>query len=224
MSRILIVEDNHDFAYGLRNNLEIAGYEVDAVGDGREAVEAATVGDYDLMILDLMLPGLNGYQVLRTLRERGFMLPVLVLSARDADHDIVRAFNLGADDYVTKPFRLGELLARVETRIRRLALTAAPFLNQVHALADPADRPERGAGNRRARAVLPAPRLTFRESQVYQLIREGLRDKAIARQLGVSVGTIKAYVRNIFMKLGIHHRSEIRSTTYPQDAPDATKD
>jgi two-component system, OmpR family, alkaline phosphatase synthesis response regulator PhoP len=119
MQRILLVEDNADLAYGLRNNLEIEGYSIEVVDDGLVALERARATRPDLMILDLTLPGMEGYRVLRTLREEGYTIPVLILSARGEETDKVRGFRLGADDYVTKPFSLLELLARVEAILRR---------------------------------------------------------------------------------------------------------
>lgn len=116
---ILIVEDNADLAFGLRNNLEIEGYAVDVAQDGREALGRIRELSPDLVILDLMMPGLDGYRVLKTLREDGDLTPVLILSARGEEADKVRGFRLGADDFVTKPFSLLELLARVEALLRR---------------------------------------------------------------------------------------------------------
>src|SRR5437879_8704564 len=119
MTRILVVEDNPDLAYGLRNNLEIEGYEVEVVEDGSEGLARARTGGPDLIILDLMLPGLDGYRVLRALRDEGRRMPVLILTARGEEGDKVRGFRLGADDYVTKPFGVLELIARVEAVMRR---------------------------------------------------------------------------------------------------------
>jgi DNA-binding response OmpR family regulator len=121
MRRILIVEDNPDLAYGLRNNLEIEGYAVEVAGDGGEGVARARTATPDLIILDLMLPGMDGYHVLRTLREEGCATPILILTARGEEADKVRGLRLGADDYVTKPFGVLELLARVEALLRRSA-------------------------------------------------------------------------------------------------------
>jgi len=121
MTRILVVEDNPDLAYGLRNNLEIEGYEVEVVEDGSEGLTRARAGGPDLIILDLMLPGLDGFRVLRALRDEGRRMPVLILTARGEEADKVRGLRLGADDYVTKPFGVLELLARVEALLRRTA-------------------------------------------------------------------------------------------------------
>jgi DNA-binding response OmpR family regulator len=125
MTRVLIVEDNPDLAFGLRNNLEIEGYDVLAAEDGITGLRMAREDDVDLIILDLMLPGMDGYRVLRTLRDEGASTPVLILTARGEEADKVRGFRLGADDYVTKPFGVLELLARVEALLRRSASAPA---------------------------------------------------------------------------------------------------
>ncbi|HVX38365.1 MAG TPA: response regulator transcription factor [Gemmatimonadaceae bacterium] len=121
MTRILVVEDNRNLATGLRNNLEIEGYEVEVAHDGAGGLALARSSAPDLIVLDLMLPGMDGYRVLRTLREDGMDTPVLILSARGEETDKVLGFHLGADDYVAKPFGLLELLARVDALMRRAA-------------------------------------------------------------------------------------------------------
>ena len=119
MTRILVVEDNRNLATGLRNNLEIEGYDVDVAADGQSGLALARSSSPDLIVLDLMLPGMDGYRVLKTLREEGIDTPVLILSARGEETDKVLGFHLGADDYVAKPFGLLELLARVDALLRR---------------------------------------------------------------------------------------------------------
>ncbi len=119
MPRVLVIEDNTDLAYGLQNNLEIDGYEVRVAEDGETGLKRARSWDPDLIILDLMLPDLNGYRVLERLRKEGKRTPVLILTARGEESDKVLGFRLGADDYVTKPFGVMELLARVEAILRR---------------------------------------------------------------------------------------------------------
>ena len=126
MARILIVEDNARLAYGLRNNLEIDGHVVDVAEDGPQGLDAVVSGEPDLVILDLMLPGMNGYQVLRSLRDKGIEVPVLILTARGEEADKVMGFRLGADDYVTKPFGVLELLARVSAILRRAGQDGQP--------------------------------------------------------------------------------------------------
>jgi len=126
MARILIVEDSEDLASGLRTNLELEGYEVHVASDGVQGLSQARARHPDLVLLDLMLPRLDGYRMLRTLREDGFTGAVLVLTARGDEADKVRGFRWGADDYVTKPFGLMELLARVEALLRRSTAVSAP--------------------------------------------------------------------------------------------------
>ena len=126
MSRVLIVEDHRDLAEGLANNLEIEGYTVDVVYDGEDGLARARAGLHDLVILDLALPSLDGYRLLSTLRAEGNDVPVLILTARSEEADKVRGFRYGADDYVTKPFGLLELLGRVNALLRRAAAPARP--------------------------------------------------------------------------------------------------
>jgi DNA-binding response OmpR family regulator len=124
MSRILVVEDNANLAYGLSTSLELEGHQVAVARDGAEGLRAARQHAPDLVILDLMLPEMDGYRVLKALREEGSEVPVLILTARGAESDKVLGFRLGADDYVTKPFGLLELLARVGALLRRASRPA----------------------------------------------------------------------------------------------------
>lgn len=122
VSRILIVEDEAHIADGVRFNLEQEGYEVEVAGDGRTAVELLAQGDhafFDLVILDLMLPEMSGFEVARRTRASGNFVTILMLTAKDDPADIIRGLEEGADDYLTKPFRLDELLARVRGLLRR---------------------------------------------------------------------------------------------------------
>jgi DNA-binding response OmpR family regulator len=119
MTRVLVIEDSTDLAEGLRYNLELEGYAVRVADDGNAGLSLALAWDPDLVILDLMLPGMDGYQVLRSLRADGRQTPVLILSARGEEADKVRGFQLDADQYVTKPFGLIELLERVKSLLRR---------------------------------------------------------------------------------------------------------
>lgn len=134
--RVLIIEDNHDLAFGLRNNLEIEGYTVEVAGDGPAGLAAARRTAPDLIVLDLMLPGMDGYRVLRQLREDGLSMPVLILTARGEEADKVLGFRLGADDYVTKPFGVLELLARVQALLRRSRPAAAMARRGIHRFGD----------------------------------------------------------------------------------------
>jgi DNA-binding response OmpR family regulator len=119
MARVLVVEDNQNLAEGLRTNLEFEGHEAEIARDGAGGLMRARTRSHDLIVLDLMLPGLDGFRVLEALRAEGVPTPVLVLTARADESDKVRGLRGGADDYVTKPFALRELLARVEALLRR---------------------------------------------------------------------------------------------------------
>ena len=119
MTRVLVVEDDPGIAEGVALNLRLEGYEVQVAPDGALALAQAASWRPDLMVLDLMLPRVDGMQVLRTLRGNGDPVPVLILSARGDETDRLQGFRLGADDYVVKPFSLPELLARVGAMLRR---------------------------------------------------------------------------------------------------------
>src|SRR5689334_1615652 len=154
MSRILIVEDNPDLARGLANNLEIEGYQVEVVHDGSEGLARARAGAPSLVILDLGLPGLDGYRVLAALRGEGNDVPVLILTARSEEADKVRGFRYGADDYVTKPFGLLELLGRVNALLRRAGLLSKR------------EERERAAAERTAPDEIGSARIVFGDVEV----------------------------------------------------------
>lgn len=122
--RILIVEDDEAIATGLALNLKLAGHATTIARDGEDAIHQAEAEDFALILLDINLPRRNGLEVLSTLRSADNLVPVIVLSARDGEFDKVAALRLGADDYVTKPFALAELLARIEAVLRRVAQVA----------------------------------------------------------------------------------------------------
>jgi len=122
VKRVLVVEDS-ELGLALRTNFETEGYAVELEMSGRKGLERALAWAPDLVVLDLMLPDLNGLELLRSLRREGARVPVLVLTARGQENDKVVALKLGADDYLTKPFGLLELLARVEALLRRSAVT-----------------------------------------------------------------------------------------------------
>jgi DNA-binding response OmpR family regulator len=133
--RVLIVEDDAGIALGLRINLEAEGYEVLSAEDGEAGLALARGEGPDLLILDVMLPKMNGFQVLQAIRREGLMMPIIVLSARTGEMDKVTGLELGAEDYVAKPFSLAELLARVRAALRRTRI-ADQLVRPMHAFGD----------------------------------------------------------------------------------------
>ncbi len=119
MARILVAEDETDIAVGLRDNLEFEGHQVILAADGEAALQAATQQRPDLVLLDLMMPKMDGLEVCRRIREAGFTIPILMLTAKSQEIDVVRGLEVGADDYITKPFSVRELLARIKAALRR---------------------------------------------------------------------------------------------------------
>ncbi|MHC4937726.1 MAG: response regulator transcription factor [Planctomycetota bacterium] len=125
MSRILLVEDDEHLAEGMTFNLRNAGYDVVAVENGEDALDRLARGDFDLILLDVMLPGIDGYEVVRRVRTEGNTLPVIIMTAKDRAEDAIEGLDAGADDYVTKPFDLDEILARVRGSLRRQVWSGA---------------------------------------------------------------------------------------------------
>ena len=138
--RLLLVEDERPLAAALGDALREAGWVVDHADDGRDALRMGVVGQYDVVVLDIMLPGMNGYDVLKHLRGQKVWTPVLMLTAKDGEFDQTDAFELGADDYVTKPFSTPVLLARLQALARRGAPERPVALTAGHLSLDPTTR------------------------------------------------------------------------------------
>jgi DNA-binding response OmpR family regulator len=155
-----VVEDNANLAYGLTASLELEGHQVAVAGDGAQGLRAVRETEPDLVILDLMLPEMDGYRVLKEMRAEGRDVPVLILTARGAESDKVLGFRLGADDYVTKPFGLLELLARVGALLRRArpAATDAAAAPGVVTIGEIEVSPARRAVRRRGEEVALTPK------------------------------------------------------------------
>ncbi len=124
--RILVIEDEESIAAGVRDALEHHGHHVEVSIDGTSGLKRAREEQYDLLILDLMLPGISGYELLETLRNEGSQLRIVILSAKSDESDILRGLELGADDYISKPFSPKELLARVQAQFRREEMDSGP--------------------------------------------------------------------------------------------------
>jgi DNA-binding response OmpR family regulator len=118
-ARILLIEDEPALARGLSDTLRANGFNVTVFADGALGLDAAVGGTADLILLDVMLPKVNGYEICRTVRGQGLEIPILMLTAKGQEQDVVLGLNLGADDYIVKPFRVGELVARVRAFLRR---------------------------------------------------------------------------------------------------------
>ena len=172
--RILIVEDEHKIAAFLQRGLVEEGYAVDVAYDGDDALDWLLVVPFDLIILDVLLPKRSGVEVARSLRQRGFHTPVLMLTARDAVEDRVRGLDSGADDYLTKPFAFSELLARIRALLRREPSTRASLLQVADLTLDPAT-------HRVARAGVP---ITLANKE-YQILEYLLRnpDRVLTRTM-----------------------------------------
>ncbi|MBN2686139.1 MAG: response regulator transcription factor [Pontiellaceae bacterium] len=123
METVLIVEDDPSMLTGLKDNFAFKGYKVLTAADGEKGLDAALNGRPDLIILDIMLPKINGYEICRLLRQEGLEMPIIMLTAKGEESDVVLGLNLGADDYVTKPFSINELLARASAFLRRARKT-----------------------------------------------------------------------------------------------------
>ena len=117
--KILVVEDEEAILMGLEENLKFSGYEVETAMDGRGGLEKAQKTKPDLILLDLMLPGISGFEICRELRDGGYQMPIIMLTARQDEFDKLHGFEMGADDYVTKPFSIDELLARIRAILLR---------------------------------------------------------------------------------------------------------
>jgi DNA-binding response OmpR family regulator len=218
-SRILVVEDNLDIAEGLQRSLEYDGYTVSLATKAAHALAVATSDRPELIVLDLGLPDKDGYEVLRELRERGVMTPVLILSARREEADKLQGFRLGADDYVTKPFSILELMARISALLRRAnpAPAAAPAPGSAAAVAaaaaaDGAPKP----GPLSDDALRERFALTARQIEVVRLLAEGCSNAEIATRLEMSYYTARNHTEQVLGKLGVSSRAAVGAMLYGQ--------
>jgi two-component system alkaline phosphatase synthesis response regulator PhoP len=211
MTRILVVEDNANLAFALTTALESEGYAVTVAGNGPGGVEGARAPHVELIILDLMLPGFDGFRAIRTIRGEGITTPILVLTARGEEADKVKALRLGADDYVTKPFGAMELLARVEAVLRRARLATQA----------PAPALERFADvevNRAARSVKKAGEPVALTPKEYDLL-VALMDRAgsvVPRSELLSA--VWGYQHDVSTRTVDLHVSELRAKLEPEPA------
>ena len=218
--RILVVEDEPTLCAQLVQAISGAGHTVESASDGAEAHYLGEVEDYDAVVLDLGLPQLDGLSVLRRWRAAGRNMPVLILTARDSSADKIAGLDAGADDYLTKPFDLQELLARLRALVRRAAGEAAPTLEHAGVVLDPASRQVTFKGSKVA--------LSARE---YALLDDLLRHKNHLRtraQLEESIyawgeetgsNTVEVFVHHLRKKFGTDFIRTVRGLGYQLDDP-----
>ena len=224
MSRVLIVEDSRSIAQGIRTSLEVEGYRVDIANDGETGLSKALGSPPDLIILDLMLPRLDGYGVLRAIRGGGLDTPVLILSARGEEAEKVRGFRIGADDYVTKPFGLLELMARVDALCRRVAREGKRRGEEVIRFGDVEIQPSSHTVLRSGAPVSLRPRelellLALARRNGAVVSRSRLLEEVWKYQPEVVTRTIDAHVAELRRKLEVdparpRHILTVRKTGY----------
>jgi DNA-binding response OmpR family regulator len=198
--RILIVEDTSEIAEALEHHLQRRGYTTAVASRAAQAAALVASERPDLIVLDLGLPDRDGYTVLEQLRARGHDTPVLILSARREEADKIQGFQLGADDYVTKPFSAVELMARVAALLRRAELRVVPAAAPTPAPAH--DTPSDAELQRRYG-------LTPRQAVVARLLAEGCSNAEVAERLGVSDHTARNHTYHVLAKLGTSKRARV---------------
>ena len=201
MGRILVVEDNADLAEGIAFNLKLEGHETLVASDGVKAVDAFQSFAPDLVLLDLMLPGIDGYDVLRTIRARGPRVPVIILSARAEEADKVRGFKLDADQYVTKPFGILELIERVAALLRRSA--AASDNGTEHSIGDVAVDTERRVVRKAGKEVALSPK-------AYELLLALLRRRGAVASRNDLLREVWGYGAFVISRTVDTHIAELR--------------
>lgn len=216
MSRILVAEDETRIAAFIDKGLRSSGYAVTVVGDGPAAYDEAASGGYDLLVLDIGLPLLDGYGVLGRLRRQGSRLPVIVLTARSGVNDTVTALESGADDYMPKPFRFEELLARVRLRLR--TKTSAPDLRVLRCGDVALDITTRRAVVGGVEVDLSAREYSLLETFIRHpgqvLTREHLLSRVWGYDFDPGSNVVHVYVRYLRQKLGSERIETIRGVGY----------
>ena len=200
--RLLVVEDEQRLAAGLRKGLEAEGFAVDVVHNGTDGLWMARENPFDAIVLDVMLPGANGYQVCRTLRGEGNWTPILMLTAKDGVADVVRGLDTGADDYLAKPFSYAVLLARLRALLRRGAAPRPTVLEVGKVRLDPAARRVQFDG---AEISLTAREFTIMEYFLHHpgevLSKKDILDHVWAFDFDGDPNIVEVYVRRLRTKL-----------------------
>ena len=210
--RVLVVEDDNMIGEAVTETLREASYAVDWVRDGTQAISAAKTDHYDMVLLDLGLPGKDGLAVLRAIRSAGINVPVVIITARDALDDRIAGLDEGADDYVLKPFDLGELTARMRALFRRSSGQAEPILGTDRVSLDPATREARVPGSEPVR-------LSHREFSLLQalllrpgaiLSRSALEDRLYGWGEEVESNAVEYLIHSVRKKLGADTIKNVR--------------
>ena len=200
--RILIVEDERKMAGLLREGLEEEQHSVCLAFDGRAGLEMATSTEFDVIVLDLMLPAVDGFEVARRLRRNSNQTPILVLTARDAINDVAKALDLGADDYLTKPFSFVELLARLRALARRGPVHRAPLLKAADLVLDPATRQVSRGGHEIHLSPTEYKLLEFLMRRAGRVVtRNAILDAVWGLGEDVEENTLDAFVRLLRSKI-----------------------
>ncbi|MEU4694794.1 response regulator transcription factor [Actinoplanes sp. NPDC023714] len=213
--RLLVVEDEARLAAALRRGLQAEGFAVDVASDGQDGLEMARHGGYDAMILDVMLPRLSGYRVVRQLREERHWLPVLMLSAKDGEYDQADGLDCGADDYLTKPFSYVVLLARLRALLRRGAQARPVNLTFGDVELDPAERRVLVAGDEvtlTAREFALLEYLMRRPGQVVS--KTELLDHVWDASMETAPNAVEVYVGYLRRKIGRERLETVRGAGY----------
>src|SRR5688572_22094630 len=203
MARILIVEDDPDIALGLEQDLRLEGYELEAVSDGSKVLERAQTGAFDLILLDVMLPGKDGFQVCRELRHAKLQMPVILLTAKSHEAEKILGLELGADDYITKPFSPMELRARIKAALRRGSGSEALEIFRFGEFAVDFDRFEL----RRAGKPIDLTPIEFKllaafvRNRRMVLSRQQLLDKVWGRDVYVTDRVVDTHIGNLLKKI-----------------------
>jgi DNA-binding response OmpR family regulator len=213
--RLLVVEDQATLARGLRRGLEAEGFVVDLAADGAAGLEAARHGAYDVLVLDVMLPGMSGYRIVQTLRAEGDWVPILMLSAKDGEYDQADGLDAGADDYLTKPFSYVVLLAKLRALVRRGAVERPTVLTVEDLTFDPATRRLTMAGEpvtMTHRELCLLEYLMRRPGQVVS--KTDLLDQVWDAAEGTETNVVEVYVGYLRRKIGRERLETVRGAGY----------
>ena len=202
--RILIVEDDRKLAHQLKTGMEEQGHAVAAAADGMEGLEAARRGDFDVLVLDVMLPGMDGFSIVRRLRAAKSAAPILLLTARDAPDDIVTGLDAGADDYLTKPFSFKILLARLRALSRRKNVEPSTKLQMSDLVLDPATREVKRCGS-----LIPLTRTefvlleTFMRNPGRVITRDRMIQAVWGHEREIENNTLDVFIRQVRAKIDL---------------------